>query len=162
LLLLLLTLLITLSAFSTVGIASAHSQTVPPAPALDIQTVRPQDVHCPTTAATQDQSHYAAYDSFLGTVLVRVGWQPPDNADGTIPKGGYGYCHVKRKHPEVLDKIAYILQYGHAVANSSSSVTIQGNYPDGNTYQVYVVTDNTGMNDQQMRGVVSAYPGTQD
>ncbi|MBV9708898.1 MAG: hypothetical protein JO125_15995, partial [Chloroflexi bacterium] len=49
-----------------------------------------------------------------------------------------------------------------AVANSSSSVTIQGNYPDGNTYQVYVVTDNTGMNDQQMRGVVSAYPGTQD
>lgn len=149
LLTLLLALLITLGAFSTSGIASAYSRTTLP------QTIHAQKVQsnikCPTTAATADQSIYAAYSSFVGNVLFRVGWQP------TSGNGGYGYCHVKAGHPEALNKIAYILEYGKVVANSSTTVSIRGTYPDGKQYQIYIVTSSKEMKDGRMRGIVSAY-----
>lgn len=139
-------LLLALGTFLGIGVASAHSSVV-----TDQVDVLQPLINCPTTAQTQDQSIYATYNSIVGTVLFRVGWESP------TASGGYGYCHVKAEHPEALDKIAYILQYGRVVASSSTSVTIRGTYADGNQYQIYIVTSNNGMNDGRMRGIVTAY-----
>ncbi len=148
---LLLTVFVVLGTFSTSGIALARSSTTSPQ-RIVFRSVHPNSITCPNTAATQDQTHYQNYASSVGIIPFRIGWEPTSHNGG-----GYGYCHVLAGHPEVLNKIAYILVYGKVVASSSSSVTIRGTYPDNNQYQIYIVTSTGGMTDGQMRGIVSAY-----
>lgn len=150
---LLFALSIVVGTFSTSGIALAHSSTTLSHRVVS-QTVRPMNVSCPTTSNTANQNHYAGYDSIVGVVPFRVGWQP------TSGGGGYGYCHVKAGHPEMLDKIAYILEYGKVIATSSASITIRGTYLDYKPYQVYISTLTNETRDGQWKGIISAYPVT--
>jgi len=105
-----------------------------------------------TCSTNDNQSVYADYSSFIGNVLFRVGYED------TPHNRGYGYCHVLAGHPDALQVIAYVLDYGQVYASSPTSVTIRGVWP-GNwkTYQIYIVTSNNGMQDGQMRGIVTAY-----
>lgn len=115
-----------------------------------IETVRAvPSVSCTTS---DNQSIYAWYYSVKGSIPLRVGYQDTPN------KRGYGYCHIQAKHPDALNKIAYILLYGQVVQTSPSSFTVRGTWPTGQQYQIYIVTSNNGMVDGQMRGIVSAYP----
>lgn len=103
-----------------------------------------------TCTSSDNQTIYANYTSIVGNVLFRVGYQSGS--------GGYGYCHVLAGHPDALQVIAYVLDYGQVTASSPTSVTIQGVWP-GNwlTYRIYIVTSSNGMKDGQERGIVSAY-----
>lgn len=135
---------------ATFGTATANAATLSPQSSL-VSFV--PNVTCSTS---DNQSVYARYSSIKGTILLRVGYQDTPN------NRGYGYCHIQAKHPDALNKIAYILEYGQVVATSSSSFTVRGTWPTGQQYQIYIVTSNNGMQDGQMRGIVSAYdyPGT--
>lgn len=141
-----------LAIVATFGTATADAATLSPQSHLISRSSLVSFVPNVTCSTSDNQSIYAWYYSFKGYIPLRVGYQ------NTPQNRGYGYCHIQTKHPDALNKIAYIFQYGHLVATSSTSFTVRGTWPTGQQYQIYIVTSNNGMADGQMRGIVSAYP----
>lgn len=150
-----------LAVVATFGAAPAHAATLSARSSITGSAVHISQITreglrdiplAPTCTATDNQTIYQWYSSIKGSIPLRVGYQD------TVNNRGYGYCHIQYKHPDALDKIQYILTYGHVVATSPTSFTVRGTWPTGQQYQIYIVTSNNNMKDGLMRGIVSAYP----
>lgn len=105
-----------------------------------------------TCSTTPNYTTYQIYNSIVGTVPLRIGYE---NASKT---SGFGYCHIVAEHGTgPLAAIAYVLQYGQVVSHDATSSTIQGVYPgDGKTYRILVVTSPI-LSDGYSKGIITAY-----
>lgn len=105
-----------------------------------------------TCTTTPNYTINAFYGSFIGTVVLRVGWE---NAQQT---SGFGYCHIVAEHGLYpLSFISYVLTYGHATGGTATSITIQCVYPgDWKNHTVVVITSPI-LSDGYSKGILTAY-----